>query len=60
MSDKPKIEADNVSLSKVDCEEVKASLNRISKRINAVQVKVVTARDDEQIKSLEKINVIIR
>ena len=47
-------------LSKIDCEEVKASLDRINKRIGAVHVKIVTTRDEDQIKSLEKINVIIR
>ena len=53
-------EKENLALSKVDCDEIKASLNRISKRIDAVQVKIVTTRDEDQIKSLEKMNVIIR
>ena len=51
---------ENAGLSKIDCEEVKASLDRINKRIDAVHVKIVTTRDEDQIKSLEKINVIIR
>ena len=51
---------EKTGLSKIDCEEVKASLDRINKRIGAVHVKIVTTRDEDQIKSLEKINVIIR
>ena len=51
---------EKAGLSKIDCEEVKASLDRINKRIGAVHVKIVTTRDEDQIKSLEKINVIIR
>ena len=59
------LEADNPctkkrGLSVVDCEEVKATLDRINRRINAVQVKILTSRDSEQTKSLEKINDIIR
>ena len=51
---------EKTGLSKIDCEEVKASLDRINKRIGAVHVKIATTRDEDQIKSLEKINVIIR
>ena len=47
-------------LSMVDCEEVKASLDRINRRIDAVQFRIVTNRDSEQTKSLEALNVIIR
>ena len=54
------LEKENLGLSKVDCDEIKASLNRISKRIDAVQVNIVTTRDEDQAKSLEKMNVIIR
>ena len=54
------LERKNLGLSNVDCDEIKASLNRISKRIDAVQVKIVTTRNEDQANSLEKINVIIR
>ena len=53
-------ETEKAGLSKIDCDEVKASLDRINKRIGAVHVKIVTTRDEDQIKSLEKINEIIR
>ena len=61
----PVLEEDNpckkkLGLSVVDCEEVKASLDRINRRLDAVQVRILTSRDPEQTKSLEKINVIIR
>ena len=50
----------NIGLSVVDYEEVKASLDRINRRIDAVQVRILTSRDLEQTKSLEKIHDIIR
>jgi hypothetical protein len=50
----------NIGLSVVDYEEVKASLDRINRRIDAVQVRILTSRDAEQTKSLEKIHDIIR
>ena len=53
-------ETKKAGLSKIDSDEVKASLDRINKRIDAVHVKIVTTRDEDQIKSLEKINEIIR
>ncbi len=49
-----------VGLSRTDCEELAVTLDRISRRLGAVKVKVEPCRDQAQTKALETVNFMIR